>query len=109
MLRGVLAIIIAVVFLVVIVGPIAFVTLMHLTSGPTRSEKAGQRRAQELYDIAKQRQESGYPRDPATASERSVLLDRMAPLHPPHNPFTPARREIFDHLTPAELEELINL
>lgn len=109
MLRGVLAIIIAVVFLVVIVGPIVVVALLHLTSGPTRSERAGQRRAQQLYDTAKQRQDSGYPRDPATAAERSLLLDQLAPLHPPQNPFTPARRELFDHLTVPELEELIKL
>lgn len=109
MLPAVLAIIIAVVFLAVIVGPIVVIALLHANGGPSRSQKTAQARAQQLYDIAKERQDTGYTRDPTTAAERSVLLDQLAPLHPPHNPFTPARREIFDHLTPTELEELIKL
>lgn len=84
-----IALLIALAVCGLILGPILVISLMHFTGRPSRSEKIARGRAQQLYDVAVERQRTGYTRDPAAAANRSLLLDRLAPLHPPQNPFNP--------------------
>lgn len=103
-----LAAIITVVFLAIVVGPIVVLSLLHFTGGGSRA-RAAQNRAQELHDLAVQRQTAGETRPLETALQRQLLLDQLAARFPRDKPLPYGRRELYDHLTVPELEELVRL
>lgn len=108
-IRAVLALILAVVFLVAIVGPVAVICLMHF--GGASSERRRRSRAQQLHDLAVQRRDAGTvpDLDPAQFHERDARLDQLSARFPRGQQLPAEQRDLYHLLTLDELDELIGL